>query len=109
MNEDRCVLDPRQECRGLQKADMLEKQMDEYRLRARETHKEIFARLNELEQTDSARNQQYKVIMEKLDKLISWQEEQAEKPGRRWETVVETMILLAVTAVVAFVLGRIGL
>ena len=109
MAAEPCALGSRQDCLGVQKANMLEKQVDEYRKQARETHREIFLRLNELEQTDSARNQQYRDIIKKLDKLIAWQEEQQQKPARKWEVLVEKIFLLIITAVASFILGRIGL
>ena len=109
MTDEKCALRPERDCLGLQKANMLEKQMDEYRRQARETHREIFGRLGELEQAESAWDQQYRQIMEKLDKLLLWQEEQQKKPAKRWEAVVEKLVLLVVTAAAAFFMGRLGI
>lgn len=46
---------------------------------------------------------------EKLDKLVEWQQVQQEKPGRRWEGLAEKSLWAVCAAVIAFLLGRIGL
>ncbi len=109
MGEERCTYDGPGTCPGVQKVNMLETQVREYRMQARETHEKIYARLSVLEKSETARNIQYATIMEKLDKLLAWQEEQQARPARRWETVVEKVLMMAVAAVAAFLLGRLGL
>ena len=49
MSNEKCIIDPQRDCLGLQKADMLEKQITELRESARGTHKEMFDRIRELE------------------------------------------------------------
>ena len=34
----------------------------------------------------------FETVNEKLDKLIEWQENQRDKPGRRWESLVEKAV-----------------
>lgn len=69
--DEHCILDPQRDCLGLQKANMLEAQMKEWREAARATHKDLFDRMRELEKAESARNEQYDNIMEKLDKPVT--------------------------------------
>ena len=69
MGEERCTYDGN--CPGVQKVNMLETQVREYRMQARETHEKIYARLSILEKSETARNVQYATIMEKLDKLCA--------------------------------------
>lgn len=109
MADEKCILNPERDCIGMQKADMLEKQMTELRQQSRGTHQEIFRRLNDLEKSETARDVQYTSIMEKLDKLVTWQEAQQEKPAKRWETIVEKAAWAVLAAVIAFILARIGL
>ena len=113
---EKCIIDPARDCIGLAKAEMLEKQIDEYRRQARETHSEIFERINELEKSDSARNQQYLNIMEKLNdmsvKIAQALEENQQlklKPGKRWESMVDKVIWAVLAAVIAIILGKFGL
>lgn len=116
MPDEKCILDPQRDCLGLQKANMLEKQMDQWREQSRNTHKELFDRMRELEKAESARNEQYDNIMEKLDTLTKSMAEVTLKvaditarPGKRWDAIVDKAIWAVLAAVIAFVLARIGL
>ena len=44
-----------------------------------------------------------------IQKLLAKQEEQTEKPGRRWDAIVDKSIWAVLAAVIAFILARIGL
>ena len=107
--DEKCILDPQRDCLGLQKANMLEKQISEWREASRSTHKELFNRMRELEKAEAARNEQYDNIMEKLDRLIAWQEAEQVKPKKRWEAIVDKSVWAVLAAVIAFILARIGL
>ena len=116
MPDEKCILDPQRDCLGLQKANMLEKQMDEWRAQSRVTHKEMFDRMRELEKAESARSEQYDNIMEKLDTLTKSMAEVTMKvaditarPGKRWDAIVDKAIWAVLAAVIAFVLEKIGL
>lgn len=106
---EKCIIDPARDCLGLAKAEMLEKQMDEYRRQARETHSQLFDRIRELERAESARGEQYKQIMEKLDQLLEWQETQQKKPQAFVDDIKGKVVWAVLAAVIAFILGRIGL
>lgn len=114
--DEKCILDPQRDCLGLQKANMLEKQLERYMDEAHETHSKIYDRLKELEITEAARNEQYKQISDKLDildeniiNLTTALQSIKEKPAKRWENIVEKVILLVVTALVGFILIKLGL
>ena len=107
--DEHCIMDPQRDCLGLQKANMLEAQMKEWREAARATHKDLFDRMRELEKAEAARNEQYDNIMEKLDKLVAWQEGQQTAPKKRWDALVDKVIWAVLAAVIAFILGRVGL
>ena len=107
MADEKCILDPQRDCLGLQKANML--QMAEWRESSRATHKELFDRMRELEKAEAARNEQYENIMEKLDKLIAWQEAEQAGPKKRWEAIVDKAVWAVLAAVIAFLLAKIGL
>ena len=74
-----------------------------------ETHKEIFKRLNQVEQDNAVQSEQYKTILEKLDTLTQKVEALEAKPGKRWESIVEKAVWAVCAAVIAFLLGRVGL
>lgn len=87
----------------------LERELDKFQAQNSDTHKEIFRRLNGLEQAEAAQEQHFFTVNEKLDKLLKWQENQLEKPSRHWESIVEKAVWAVCAAVLAFLLGRIGL
>ncbi|NBI80450.1 hypothetical protein D3Z39_16665 [Anaerotruncus colihominis] len=96
MADEKCIADPQRDCLGLHKANFLEKQLSEYR-----------------EQAQEAR---YQAIMDKLTELsVRLNEALAtiaalkEKPAKRWESIVDKAIWAVLAAVIAFVLGRMGL
>ena len=70
MADEKCILDPQRDCLGLQKANMLEKQMSEWREASRSTHKELFDRMRELEKAEEIFDQGYKTANEILDNLL---------------------------------------
>ena len=87
----------------------LEKELDKFQGQNSDTHREIFKRLNELERAEAAQEQHFSTVNEKLDKLIEWQEAQRDEPARRWESIVEKAVWAVCAAVIAFLLGRVGL
>ena len=93
-------------CAGLER---LEQQMKELRKQNGEDHKEIRDRLSQMEKDDAVQKEQYKTILDKLDALTAKVEQLEAKPGKRWESVVEKTIWAVCAAVVAFLMGRVGL
>ena len=87
----------------------LEKELDKLQGQNSDTHKEIFKRLGDLERAEAAQEQHFTTVNEKLDRLIAWQENQRDKPAKRWEGLVEKSIWAVCAAVIAFLLGRVGL
>ena len=57
--DDKCLIDPQRDCLGLQKANMLERQMEKMQEQARDTHNKLFDRIRDLEKAEAARNEQY--------------------------------------------------
>ena len=80
----------------------LERELDKFQAQNSDTHKEIFRRLNGLEQAEAAQEQHFSTVNEKLDKLLKWQENQLEKPSRHWESIVEKAVWAVCAAVIAW-------
>ena len=97
MADEKCIVDPQRDCLGLHKAIALEKQMSEYRTQARETHAEMFQRISALERSGS------------LNEALATIAALKEKPAKRWESLADKAIWAVLAAVIAFVLGRMGL
>ena len=116
MADEKCIIDPQRDCLGLHKANSLEKQISEYRTQARETHADMYKRIAALERSGSAQEARYQTIMDKLTELsVRLNQAMAtiatlkEKPAKRWESIVDKAIWAVLAAVIAFVLGRMGL
>ncbi len=69
MAPEKCIADPSRDCLGLAKAEMLEKQIAEYRQQSRETHSELYTRITALEKSDAKRDEQYSKILDKLNDM----------------------------------------
>lgn len=109
MPTEKCVIDPERDCVSLERVENLERQFSEFDKKSHDTHKEFYNRIRELEKQNSVRDVQYKAIMEKLDCLTRTANELKDKSGKRWDMIVDKAIWAAVAAVIAFLLGRMGL
>lgn len=96
--------------------DKLEREVQQFRDQNSETHREIFKRLNTIERTNAVQDERYEnttdklnEISEKIDSIGSKISAIEAKPGKRWDKLVETVLVAVVTAVVAYLLGRNGL
>lgn len=74
-----------------------------------ESHREIFQRLNSLEQSDAVQKEQYSTILSKLDALSAQVQALEAKPAKRWESLVGQIIGLVVAALVGLAVAKIGL
>ena len=91
------------------RVDALKEEFNTFRASAFSTHREMFQRLGQLEKAEAAQEKHFETVNEKLDKLIEWQENQLDKPARRWEGIVDKLIWGVVGAVLALLLAKIGL
>lgn len=96
-------------CAIAEKVSRLEEQLDEYQAQNGDSHREIFGRLNVLEKSEAVQEVHYTAIMAKLDNLTQKVELLEQKPARRWEGLAEKALWAVAAAVIAFLLGRLGL
>ena len=97
------------DCSVNARVDSLEKEFDRYRDGSSKTHKEMFERLNALEQDKTALATRLEGMDAKLDKLVEWREVQDDKPNRLVDKIKENSIWLVLAAVLGVIMGRIGL
>lgn len=74
-----------------------------------DTHRELFDRMRALETSDAVQNAHYEAIDAKLDELTIMVKELSGRAGKRWEGLVEKALWAVCAAVIAFLLGRVGL
>ncbi len=103
-----CVLDPQRECLGLTKTALLEKQLVEHREHSRKDHAEMFDRIRLLEIAQAETKTQYGQIMESLGGLRADINELKGKPAKRWDSVVDKVLLAVIAAIMAYIMTQIG-
>lgn len=96
-------------CPVASRVDALEKEFDRYRNNSTETHEKMFDRIGLLEQGSTKLETKLDSIDEKLDELSATVKALVDKPAKRWESLVEKVLWAVVAAVIAFLLGRVGL
>lgn len=74
-----------------------------------DTHREIFKRLGKLETDTAVQENKLDAILKKLDALTEKVEALEAKPAKRWDGLVEKAMWAVCAAVIAFLLGRVGL
>lgn len=98
----------------------LESRMNEYEAQNNSLQRNFDERLRAVEMSDAVQREQFTTILSKIDDLTKSTEakidklaEKAEsmeaKPGKRWESVVMCVITTICTAVLVFLLSKIGL
>lgn len=126
MPENRC----NETCRNLLK---LEQELSDMKKQNGDDHREIRNRITKLELADAIQGEQFRAIIDKIDvltdshnKILAKLEPLAmesnkikglskrvmaieSKPGKRWESIVEKIIMLVVAAVVGMLLAKVGL
>ena len=110
--EEKCVLEPGRACLGKEaviKLEMRVEALEKWQEGSREFHENFYNWQREQIAREAKLDEQIKTINQNLEKLVKWQEEEKEKPGKRWEGLVEKVIGLFVAAVVGFFLAKIGL
>ena len=67
------------------------------------THREIFRRMNDVERDNAVQEERYTAIAGKLDEIGATVKALADKPGRRWDGLVDKLVYAAALAVVAWI------
>ena len=70
------------------RVDALEKEFDRYRSNSTDTHRQMFDRIGALEQSGATLKAKLDSIEEKLDELTATVKALADKPAKRWESLV---------------------
>lgn len=97
------------DCPVSARVDALKDEFDRYRENSSDTHRQMFDRIGALEQSGAAVKTKLDSIEEKLDELAVSVKALADKPAKRWDNIVDKAIWAVLAAVIAFLLGRVGL
>lgn len=97
------------ECQMETRIESLERRVESYEQKAHSTHKEFYSRIRTLEQDAAVQGSRFETILEKLDGLTDTVTNMREKPGKRWDAIVDKTIWAVLAAVIAFLLAKVGL
>lgn len=100
-----CVRDPTIECLGLAKAQELERRIGKMEESSRDTHKQIFDRVRQLEDDRTEVKTHYQHIEDRLRQVQEDLAEIKNRPGKRWESA----IVAAIGVIVGYLLHSIGI
>lgn len=103
-----CILDPQKECLGIAKAEMIEEQLREHKEKSSKDHREMFDRIRQLEIANAKTDTQYGQIMETLGAMKSDIAELKAKPSRRWDSIVDKILIAVIGAIVVYIMAQIG-
>lgn len=85
------------------RVDALAEEFNRYRNNSSDTHRKMFDKIGALEQDRATLGTELENMDKKLDEISSTVSALAEKPGRRWDSLVDKLIYAAALAVVAWV------
>lgn len=109
---DKCIVDPDRDCIGKAAAAKLEARieaLEEWRDDSKQFHAKFYDWQREQIARDAKLDEQLNNMERNINKIVTWQEGQQSKPGKRWEAIVDKAIWAVLAAVIAFVLAKIGL
>lgn len=87
----------------------LEKQMKDLQKQNGDDHKEFRDELHKLETEEAVQSERYTTILDKLDELNKKVDDLEAKPGKRWDSLIATIIASVVGGLVGFILRGVGL
>ena len=108
MPEEKCIINPERDCIGKEYALKLEsriKNLEEWREDSKDFHSKFYDWQREQIARDAKLDEQLKTINSNIAKVLTWQETEQSKPGKRWETIIAAII----AAAVGFLLAQIGI
>ena len=109
---EKCVNDPGRECLGLAEAALLRKRiedLEQWQKDSKKFHNDFYDWQREQIAREARLDEKLGSMEASLSKLVSWQESEREKPGKKWDAVTDKILMLIIGAVVAFLLAKLGL
>lgn len=108
MGEEKCIIDPERDCIGKAAAAKLEARietLERWQEDSKKFHNTFYDWQREQIARDAKLDEQLKSINTNIAKMLTWQESEQSKPGKRWEAVIAAII----AAAVGFMLAQIGI
>lgn len=110
--DEKCIIDPERDCIGKAAAARLEARIDaleHWRNSSEEFHEKFYEWQRKQAERDGKLDEQLSNMETSLNKLVARQESIDQKPGKRWDDLVDKAIWAVMAAVIAFILAKVGL
>ena len=112
MADEKCVIDPRHDCFGLEAAARLEgriKALEDWQQDSKKFHNSFYDWQREQIAREAKLDEQLSNMNRNIQKLLDKQEEDNAKPGKLMDTLKNNAIWAILAAVIGFFLGNLGL
>ena len=110
--DDKCILDPERDCIGKAAAVKLEariQSLERWQTESQKFHSTFYDWQRGQIARDAKLDEQSSNMEKSLNKLVARQEAEDQKPGKRWDAIVDKAIWAVLAAVIAFILAKFGL
>lgn len=111
MAEDKCIIDPQRDCIGKAEAAKLEgriRALEDWQKDSKQFHNSFYDWQREQIARDARLDEQLRNMDKNIKEVLETQKACSLKPGKRWDAIVEKIILLVVAAIVGVILARVG-
>lgn len=111
MPTEKCVMDPERDCIGKAAAAELEgriKALEDWETDSKRFHSSFYDWQREQIARDAQLDEKLSNMGDNIAKLLKKQEESDAKPGRRWDMILDKLILAVVAAAFGALLSQIG-
>ena len=109
---DKCIIDPEKNCLGLAEAAILKKRIDdleEWRNKSSKFHEDFYDWQRTQIARDAKLDEQLKNMDNNISKMLEWQENQQLKPAKRWDSIIDKIMMLTIGGIVTYLLTQIGI
>lgn len=110
--DEKCIIDPERDCIGKAAAVKLEariESLERWQTESQRFHKDFDEWQKGQIGRDARLDEKLTNMEASLNKLLARQEDCDQKPGKRWDAIVDKAIWAVLAAIITFILARIGL
>ena len=110
--DEKCIINPERDCIGKAAAVKLEARIDaleRWQIESKKFHNTFYDWQRSQIARDAKLDEQLSNMEKSLNKLVARQEADDQKPGKRFDAIVDKAIWAVLAAVIAFILAKFGL
>lgn len=101
--DDRCLTEP---CVAL---TSLIQEVKDFKAQNGRDHHDFRENMSKYEKEEAVQDVKYQNILDKLNELVLKVNAIEAKPGKRWDSILDKLLLIFIGAVASYLLGQLGL